>query len=143
MTDKEVVNQPSHYTQGKIEVIDFIEDQNLGFHLGNVLKYVCRSGHKNGYVEDLQKARWYLSREIERAEAEEFQKSLENVKGAAERKQCPCGQHHKQGECSWDLNPAAKMTVEEFNRRIDQPMKGIGEKNYPTAWPDHQPRGHV
>jgi len=61
----DAVNHPSHYRQGKIEVIDFIEDQKLGFHLGNVVKYVCRSEHKGKEIEDLKKAAWYLNRRIE------------------------------------------------------------------------------
>lgn len=64
----EAVEHPPHYNTGKIEVIDFIEDQKLGFHLGNVVKYVTRAAHKNDYLEDLQKAKFYLEREIERAE---------------------------------------------------------------------------
>lgn len=61
------VNRPSHYTSGKIEVIDFIEDQKLNFCLGNTVKYVARAGKKdpNKTVEDLEKARWYLNRAIE------------------------------------------------------------------------------
>lgn len=54
---------PQYYKTGKIEVIDFIEDQQLGFHAGNVIKYVCRYRNKNG-LEDLKKARWYLNRLI-------------------------------------------------------------------------------
>ena len=62
------VEHPSHYNIGKIEVIDFIEDQNLNFSLGSAIKYISRAGKKdfNKYVEDLEKARWYLNREIER-----------------------------------------------------------------------------
>ena len=67
--EDDVVNHPSHYTQGKIEVIDYIEDKKLGYHLGNVVKYVSRAGHKNNALEDLKKARWYLNREIENMEA--------------------------------------------------------------------------
>lgn len=61
------VNHPSHYTDGKIEVIDFIEDKNLPYHLGNVIKYICRAGKKDPSkkIEDLQKAEWYLKRYIE------------------------------------------------------------------------------
>ena len=61
------VNHPSHYTSGKIEVIDFIEDKELGFHLGNAVKYISRAGRKNPdkIVEDLQKAVWYINREIQ------------------------------------------------------------------------------
>ena len=64
------VNHPAHYTSGKIEVIDFIEDKELGFHLGNAVKYISRAGRKNPdkIVEDLQKAVWYINREIGRLE---------------------------------------------------------------------------
>ena len=41
------VNHPSHYTSGKIEVIDFIEDQKMPYHLGNACKYLCRAGKKD------------------------------------------------------------------------------------------------
>lgn len=64
MTD-EKVDHPSHYNTGKIEVIDFIEDQKLGFHEGNVVKYVARAKHKGTELEDLRKAAWYLNRAIE------------------------------------------------------------------------------
>lgn len=67
---KETVHHPAHYNQGSIEVIDAIEDWNLGFHEGNVVKYVARHRHKNG-VEDLKKARWYLDRLIEQMEPKE------------------------------------------------------------------------
>ncbi len=60
------VNHPSHYTDGKIEVIDFIEDKKLDFHLGNAVKYIARAGKKDPKktIEDLQKAQWYLNRKI-------------------------------------------------------------------------------
>lgn len=60
------VNHPSHYTSGKIEVIDFIEDQKLDFHLANAVKYICRAGKKNPdkTQEDLEKAVWYINRYI-------------------------------------------------------------------------------
>jgi hypothetical protein len=61
------VNHPSHYTDGKIEVIDYIEDKKLGYHLGNACKYISRAGKKDAAkrIEDLQKAIWYISRQIE------------------------------------------------------------------------------
>lgn len=58
------IDHPSHYNRGKIEVIDFIEDQGLSFHLGNVIKYIARAGSKGDKLEDLKKARWYLDRYI-------------------------------------------------------------------------------
>lgn len=64
------VNHPKHYTDGGIETIDFIEAKRLGYHLGNVVKYICRAGKKgtNMGLQDLQKARWYLDRAIEKNE---------------------------------------------------------------------------
>ena len=61
------VNHPSHYNDGKIEVIDYIEDKNLGFHLGNAVKYISRAGKKDPEktVEDLKKAVWYINRLID------------------------------------------------------------------------------
>ncbi len=58
------VEHPAHYTQGRMEVWDFIRDQDLGFFAGNVLKYVCRYRHKGTPLEDLRKARAYLDRLI-------------------------------------------------------------------------------
>ena len=52
------VNHPSHYTDGEIEVIDYIEDKGFGYHLGNAVKYISRAGKKDPdkYIEDLEKA---------------------------------------------------------------------------------------
>jgi len=69
---EDVVNHPSHYTSGKIEVIDFITDQKLDFALGNVVKYVSRAGkkHEKGMndldkmIQDLEKAQFYLKHKI-------------------------------------------------------------------------------
>lgn len=60
------VNHPSHYTDGSIEVLDFIEDKKLNYHRGNAVKYICRAGKKSKEteIEDLQKAVFYLNREI-------------------------------------------------------------------------------
>lgn len=62
--DNDSVNHPSHYTRGKIEVIDFIADQKLNFNRGNAVKYICRAGFKGDEVEDLEKAIVYLQHEI-------------------------------------------------------------------------------
>jgi len=64
---KETVNHPFHYNVGGIEVIDAIEAWQLGFCLGNAVKYIARAGHKDAdkTVEDLNKAIWYINRYIE------------------------------------------------------------------------------
>lgn len=65
-TSEDPVNRPAHYTDGKIEVIDYIEDKKLGFCLGNAIKYISRAGKKDPEkeVEDLNKAIWYINRRI-------------------------------------------------------------------------------
>lgn len=60
------VNSPPHYTQGKFEVIDVIEDWGLGFNLGNAVKYIARCDHKADPLTDLRKAEFYIKREIKR-----------------------------------------------------------------------------
>jgi len=62
------VNNPAHYTEGRsFEPIDVIEDWELGFHLGNALKYIARAGRKgDSHKEDLSKAIWYLNKELDR-----------------------------------------------------------------------------
>lgn len=66
------VNHPDYYNTGKIEVIDYIEDKHLGFHLGNAIKYISRAGLKNKSKakEDIEKAIWYLQRYIEKLDTE-------------------------------------------------------------------------
>ena len=68
MTD-DMVHRPPHYRQGTIEVIEVIERLDLGYHAGQVVKYVSRYRYKGAPVQDLQKARWYLSRLMEIEEA--------------------------------------------------------------------------
>lgn len=71
------VNRPAHYTDGKIEVIEYIEDKKLGFCLGNAVKYISRAGKKDPTkeVEDLKKAIWYIDRRIKEIEKMEVEKS--------------------------------------------------------------------
>lgn len=59
------IDHPPHYNRGGIEAIDVIEAWELGFCLGNAVKYICRAGHKNpDTLTDLKKALWYLQREV-------------------------------------------------------------------------------
>ncbi len=70
MKQHDEINNPAHYTQGtKIEPINVIEDWQLGFHLGNTVKYIRRAGHKESQLKDLKKARWYLDRFISTLES--------------------------------------------------------------------------
>jgi hypothetical protein len=60
------IPQPYYYS-GTYETINVIEAWGLNFSLGNVIKYVARSGRKtDNPIEDLEKAKWYIEREIEK-----------------------------------------------------------------------------
>lgn len=82
MSQNDAVNHPKHYNFGKYEVIDVIEDWQLGFCLGNTVKYIARAGKKGDRLEDLKKAAWYLAREISVASqgAESLRKCQEEKK---------------------------------------------------------------
>ena len=70
---KEVKNIVKHYANNKgYDVIDIIEDYNLNFKRGNVLKYIVRAGKKDNELKDLLKARDYLNREIEQIECRQM-----------------------------------------------------------------------
>ena len=68
--EKEQVNHPSHYQQG-IEPIEVIESWDLNFNLGNVIKYTLRAPYKENMIQDLEKAKWYLEREIKKIKGDE------------------------------------------------------------------------
>lgn len=64
---RKAVDHPDHYRRDTgHEAIDVIEAWDLGFCLGNAIKYIARAGHKGDAIEDLEKARWYIDREIQR-----------------------------------------------------------------------------
>lgn len=58
------VNHPAHYNMGSIEVIDYLDDYDFDFCLGNTMKYILRAGYKESYTTDLEKAAWYLEHYI-------------------------------------------------------------------------------
>lgn len=67
----EKVNHPDHYKSNGMEAIDVIEAYHLDFSLGNAVKYILRAGRKSrSKLEDLQKASWYINREIEKIQKE-------------------------------------------------------------------------
>ena len=65
--NNDIINHPSHYTDGKFETIEAIESWQLGYHLGNAVKYISRAGKKSKdtELEDLRKARWYIKRYLD------------------------------------------------------------------------------
>lgn len=77
--EQPTISTPSHY-QGTIQPIDLINAQNLNFNLGNVVKYVCRAGKKDGenVLSDLEKAKNYINYEIERVKNNEIERVKNN-----------------------------------------------------------------
>ena len=61
---KELVNHPEHYKGKSFEVIDIINDYSLNFELGNAIKYILRADKKGNKKQDLEKAIWYINREL-------------------------------------------------------------------------------
>ena len=59
------VNHPAHYKVGGMETIDFIEAKRLNYNMGNAVKYITRADHKGSRKQDLEKAIWYLKRELD------------------------------------------------------------------------------
>ncbi len=91
---KDMINHPPHYASGKIEVIEAIEDWGLNFSRGNAVKYVARAGKKDPAREreDLEKAAWYINREIEllKAKSEDRQVTRPNDMNSRVHT-CKCG----------------------------------------------------
>jgi hypothetical protein len=73
----EQINHPNHYNSGSIEAIDVIEDWKLNFSLGCVVKYICRAEYKGSTIQDLEKAAWYLNREINRRKQHKSEQKLD------------------------------------------------------------------
>lgn len=74
---EDVINKPSHYTQGSIEPIDFITANSMSFLAGNVVKYVTRYRFKGKPLQDLEKAAFYLNRLIKEEKMRKFQEDME------------------------------------------------------------------
>ena len=84
-SEKETVDHPLHYGGDTVyETIKVIEAWDLNFSLGCVVKYVSRAGKKGDALEDLEKARWYLDREIQRSEGGEPSASASDPKQIGE-----------------------------------------------------------
>jgi hypothetical protein len=68
----EMVDHPNHYggESNPYEAIKVIESWGLGFNLGNAIKYISRAGKKLDILEDLEKASWYINREINKLKNE-------------------------------------------------------------------------
>lgn len=142
---EDVVNNPAHYNQNGIEVIDVIETYAKGdFRLANVIKYVCRCEYKGRKLQDLQKAAWYLDRVIEELQHEEWKGidrgvsdwTLDDIEpptpeavvdtlreAAEELLEEPHGYTDREVEVFWDGYEAKEQEIAEANAiRIGSPV---------------------
>lgn len=108
----DAVNHPSHYTDGKIECITYIDDKNFNYCRGNAIKYISRAGKKNPEkeIEDLKKAEWYIHHEIKRLEKIKAQK-IKDIKIKEEAS--------KRAKESWTELP---KTITYFNGEAYNPV---------------------
>ena len=115
----DAVNHPSHYTDGKIEVITYIDDKNFNYCRGNAIKYISRAGKKNPEkeIEDLKKAEWYIHHEIER---------LQKIKAQKIKDQKIKEKASKMAKESWTELP---KTITRFNGEEYDPVLESEEKN--------------
>lgn len=85
--DEQTIDHPKHYTKGSREVINIIdlvlEHTGDSFTIGNAIKYICRYKEKGSAILDLEKAIWYLKREIKKLE--EHTTTTTGVQGDAKR----------------------------------------------------------
>lgn len=96
------VDHPKHYNQVPgIECIDVVEHFN--FNRGNAIKYIWRAGDKGNEIEDLQKALWYIQREIERVTKEQLEEFSPLPEGEWQCAECEGVGKHKQS-CSYGLD---------------------------------------
>ena len=109
------VNNPSHYCAGrKYEPIEVINDWELGFDLGNVVKYISRAGRKNNALEDLKKARFYLNHQITTLELEQ-----DENEGNTERMDIDLG-HETRDICYGHDVKSGKDWIELNGKRFEE-----------------------
>lgn len=96
---KDMVKRPEHYCFSKFEPKDVIREWGLNFNLGSAVKYIARAGRKDDIVQDLKKAREFLTFEIEALEAERAGKSAK----APDHPNCRCAQVHTMTEAEKEL----------------------------------------
>ena len=113
----DAVNHPSHYTDGEIEVITYIDDKNFNYCRGNAIKYISRAGKKNPEkeIEDLKKAEWYIHHEIERLQKVKEQK----IKDQKIKDQKIKEEASKRAKESWTELP---KTITHFNGEEYNPV---------------------
>lgn len=126
----DAVNSPSHYTSGGIECIDAIEaaltpEEARGFRKGNAMKYIWRAGKKGSYIEDLEKASWYLEREIQKA--------------SADGRVCGCAEFEVCDTCQGETYPSPSEIRKAWVEADAWPGEGpVGSDNEPTPDPHHR-----
>ena len=78
---------PTYYQRGSCDVWDFIREQELNFHLGNAIKYICRAGYKDSKIQDLEKAIHYLENELHH-EKDVYFRASQGIPYEVQAKEC-------------------------------------------------------
>lgn len=114
------VNYPSHYTSHPSGIECITVTRHFNFNLGNVIKYIWRAGEKGNAIEDLQKARWYLTDEIRRLGGDiSSSESQRSINDWADRQFGTNCDYFRAFE-------RAKEEMKEFERAVD-PQEAIEE----------------
>lgn len=130
------VKHPSHYTEGrKFEPKDVIRDWDLNFNLGSALKYIARAGRKDDIVQDLEKAREYLSFEVEAIKAErELKKPY-----APEHPNCKCVVNPEEDQHrAYNLYNAFLMFLRKAVQKLDADMSDKGRAEIQLGFTLHK-----
>lgn len=130
---KETVNHPQHYNMGSIEVIAVIEDWQLGFNDGNVIKYIGRARHKGKLIEDAEKGRWYADRFVQEYGGASWnpgdtphrmqQQVLEFIEATGHARS------HSPG--TWRDEKSKKLSVELIREEFAELMEAIENDDWP------------
>ena len=118
------VHNPAHYKSGGIEVIDVIEAFDLNFRLANVIKYVLRAGRKGNMLQDLQKAAWYLNREIDKLEEKAKADKVDD--DAAHAKPVACAAKPESNRLDVDVTSRESLAKEALKTFLDMPIPQLG-----------------
>lgn len=127
---KDMVKRPEHYCFSKFEPKDVIREWGLNFNLGSAVKYIARAGRKDDIVQDLKKAREFLTFEIEALEAERAGKSAK----VSDHPNCRCAQAHTMTEAEKELLKGvdvvkvvfpADVSPDYANKVIEKALKDV------------------
>lgn len=122
---KDMVKRPDHYCFSKFEPKDVIREWGLNFNLGSAVKYIARAGRKDDIVQDLKKAREFLSFEIEALEKE---RGVYKSEGFPEHPNCRCSTP-EQDKVQVELNRKHRAFYHSFRNMLCRAKQTIKHRS--------------